>query len=132
MRKQAKRWLRQGEADLKAEKDSMNACNYEWSCFQSQQSAEKCLKAYLYDLGYTSLVTHSIKILIKKCEQKNRAFSILIKEAKILDTFYIPTRYPSGLDEDIAPVDYYDKEDAENCLKCATLILKTVKKYIKN
>jgi len=45
---------------------------------------------------------------------------------------HIPTRYPNGLDQDLAPVDYYDEEDAEKCLKFAMLILKTVKKFIKN
>ena len=47
MRKEAKRWLRQSEADLKAAKDSLKDSNFEWSCFQAQQSAEKSLKAYL-------------------------------------------------------------------------------------
>jgi len=35
MRKEAERWLRQAEADLKAAKDSFKDENYEWCCFQS-------------------------------------------------------------------------------------------------
>ena len=42
-----KDWLEQAKWDLKAAKDSLKAENYEWSCFQSQQAAEKSLKAYL-------------------------------------------------------------------------------------
>lgn len=132
MRKEAKRWLRQAEADLKTAKDSLKDRNYEWSCFQAQQSAEKMFKAFLYNLGYTSLITHSMKILLKESMKKNHAFSDLKEAARILDTYYIPTRYPNGLDEDMALVDYYDKEDAARCLGCATLILSTVRKYIKD
>ncbi|MDI6808215.1 MAG: HEPN domain-containing protein [Candidatus Eisenbacteria bacterium] len=132
MRKEAKRWLRQGEADLKAARDSLKDKNYEWCCFQSQQSAEKSLKAFLYDLGYTSLTTHSIKMLVRECEKRQKGFSGLMEAARILDTYYIPTRYPNGLDEDIAPVDYYDHEDARRCLDFATLILRTVRKYLKS
>jgi HEPN domain-containing protein len=47
MRKITQKWMKQGEADLKAARDSFEASNYEWSCFQSQQSGEKALKAYL-------------------------------------------------------------------------------------
>lgn len=132
MRKEARRWLRQAEADLKAAKDSLKDRNYEWSCFQSQQSAEKVLKAFLYNLGYTSLTTHSVKILLKESAKKRYVFSDLGEAARALDTYYIPTRYPNGLDKDIAPVDYYDEEDARRCLNYATLILNVVKKYIKD
>lgn len=131
MRKEARKWLRQSEADLKAAQDSLNDGNYEWSCFQSQQSAEKGLKAYLYNLGYTSFTTHSVKILLKKCQEKDKTFVKAEEAARTLDNYYIPTRYPNGLDADMAPTDYYDKKDAEKCLKYATLILRTVKKYIK-
>jgi len=132
MRKEAKRWLRQAEADLKAAKDSLKDSNFEWSCFQAQQSAEKSLKAYLYNLGHTSIMTHSIRILIKECGKKQKDFLKLKEAARTLDTYYIPTRYPNGLDEDIAPVDYYEKEDAEKCLSFATSVLKSVKEYLKS
>lgn len=132
MRKEAKRWLRQAEADLKAAKNSLKNGSYEWSCFQAQQSSEKALKAYLYNLGYTSITTHSIKILVKEAGKKEKNFYELEDAARNLDAYYIPTRYPNGLDTDIAPVDYYDKDDAKKCINYATLILNTVKKYIKN
>lgn len=51
MRKITIKWLKQAEADLKAAKDSLEDRNYEWSCFQSQQSGEKALKACLYEKG---------------------------------------------------------------------------------
>jgi len=131
MNREARRWLRQAEADLKAANDSLKDANYEWSCFQAQQSGEKALKAYLYNLGYTSLTTHSLKMLIKEAKKKKSVFTELEEAGTSLDTYYIPTRYPNGLDREIAPVDYYTKEDSDRCLKYATLILTTLKKYIK-
>lgn len=132
MNREAKRWLKQAEADLKAARDSANSENYEWACFQSQQAGEKALKAYLYSHGYTSITTHSLKILLKECVKLDESFTDIDEEARILDTYYISTRYPNGIDEDMAPFEYYDEKDAEKCLKCATLILEKVKKSLKN
>lgn len=128
---EAKKWLRQAQADLKAAGDSLKAANYEWSCFQSQQSAEKALKAYLYSLGFTSELTHSAKLLVNKCLKKEKSFLKVKEAASWLDNYYIPTRYPNGLDADVAPADYYEKEDATRCIKYAISILGIVKKYIK-
>jgi HEPN domain-containing protein len=55
----------------------------------------------------------------------------LKKEAKVLDSVYISSRYPNGIAGDLAPFEYYEKEDAEECINYAGLILDTVKKYIK-
>ncbi len=131
MRKEAKRWLKQAEFDIKAARDSLKDGNYNWSCFQSQQSAEKALKSFLYNFGYTSIYTHSVKILLNECKKLEKSFSQLLEYGKILDMFYIPTRYPNGLDTEIVPSEYFDKEDSEKCLNCAILILEKVKKFLK-
>ena len=131
MRNISRRWLKQGEADFKASKDSLNAENYEWSCFQSQQCGEKALKAYLYENGFTSIITHSLKELLRECAKIERNFNKYSKEARNLDTYYIPTRYPNGLAGNLAPTEFYEREDAETCLNYAGLILETVKKYLK-
>ncbi len=127
MRKITLKWLRQAEADLKAAKDSLEDGHYEWSCFQSQQSGEKALKAFLYEKGYTSIITHSLKELLNECSKIDSGFKTLSTEAKTLDMFYIPTRYPDGLGGDLTPAEFYEREDAERCISSAELILKTVK-----
>ncbi len=132
MRRITEKWLKQGEADYKAARDSLKAEHYEWCCFQAQQAAEKALKAFLYEHGYTSIITHSLKELIKECSKINEDFSSLIRHAKKLDMYYIPTRYPNGLGGDLAPVEFYDEEDAKECLDSAELIFKEVKRYLKN
>jgi len=130
MRKIASKWLKQAEADLKAAKDSLRDENYEWSCFQSQQSGEKALKACLYEKGYTSIITHSLKELLRECLKIDASFNILSKDARTLDMFYIPTRYPNGLSGNLAPTEFYEKEDAEKCISSAELILTTAKTFL--
>ncbi len=130
MRKITIKWLKQAEADLKAAKDSLEDGNYEWSCFQSQQSGEKALKSCLYEKGYTSIITHSLKELLKECSKVDMSFNVLSKDARTLDMFYIPTRYPNGLGGDLAPTEFYEREDAEKCISSAELILNTVKNLL--
>lgn len=130
MRRIAIKWLKQAEADFKAANDSLKDRNYEWSCFQSQQSGEKALKACLYEKGYTSIITHSLKELLKECLNIDASFKELSNDARTLDMFYIPTRYPNGLSGDLAPTEFYEKEDAEKCISSAELILKKAKQFL--
>lgn len=131
MRKITIKWLKQAEADLKAAKVSLDSGHYEWSCFQSQHSGEKALKAFLYEKGYTSIITHSLKELIKECLKRDKSFKVLSTHARTLDMFYIPTRYPNGLSGDLAPSEFYEREDAEGCINSAQSILKKVKTFFK-
>ncbi len=48
---EGKRWFMQARRDIKAARDSAEAGNYEWCCFQAQQAAEKALKALSHVLG---------------------------------------------------------------------------------
>jgi len=42
-------WFRQAKRNLEQAIDSMNAGRHEWTCFTTQQSAEKAVKAlHLY------------------------------------------------------------------------------------
>ena len=45
--------------------------------------------------------------------------------------FYIPTQYPNSLAGDLAPAEFYEREDAEKCINYAELILESVKKFSK-
>ena len=74
MRELRKR-LTQAEEDLKAAKDSLKDEHYDWVCFQAQQSAEKALKFFLYSRGYTSIITHSLKELVRECKKLEKDFS---------------------------------------------------------
>ncbi|MFO7794607.1 MAG: HEPN domain-containing protein [Promethearchaeia archaeon] len=124
------RWYKQAKADLDAAKNSLKTQNYEWSCFQAQQAAEKGIKSFLYKNGYTSILTHSLKELIREAKKIESEFSTKESEAKSLDLYYIPTRYPNGLAGNLAPFEFYEEEDAKKCLNYAESILQIVKKFM--
>lgn len=108
------KWLRQADADLRAAHHSLEAQDYAWCCFQSQQSAEKALKAFLYDRGYTSLMTHSLTELLREASRLKPSFQKLSRQAKMLDSVYIPSRYPNVLAGDITPADSMRKRMPSN------------------
>jgi HEPN domain-containing protein len=124
------RWLRQAEKDLESARDSSKAEHYEWACFQSQQAAEKALKAFLYSKGLRAILTHSIRELVLDCSKYETDFTNFLGQAKVLDTYYIATRYPNGLVGNEIPAQYYSEEDASQCINYAGLMLKTVKRFM--
>lgn len=130
-RKEAERWLKQAEADLRSARSSLENEHYEWSCFQAQQSSEKALKSILYLKGLRAIITHSIKDLVLEVAKFDKKFRKFVEKGRFLDTFYIPTRYPNGLPGLNIPADFYTKGDAEKCISYAELILEEVKNYIK-
>lgn len=122
----ARTWFEQAQADLRAAEVSAAGSAYEWACFQAQQAGEKALKAHLYAQGRTAVVTHSLRRLVRECAQIDPAFADLEDAATLLDQHYIPTRYPNGLDEDVPPARYYERKDADACLRSARSILERV------
>lgn len=123
----ARAWFEQAEADLRAGELSASGGAYEWACFQAQQAGEKALKALLYARGFTSIVTHSLRRLLRECAAFDASFAALEEAARLLDQHYIATRYPNGLDEELPPTRYYELGDAEACLRSARSILERVK-----
>jgi len=45
MQKEIENWIEQAKCDLAAARNSSKSKNFDWACFQSQQAAEKALKA---------------------------------------------------------------------------------------
>ena len=119
-------WFEQAQADLRAAELSAAGGAYEWACFQAQQAGEKALKAFLYAHGLTSIVTHSLRRLLRECQGIDPIFEGLAEAGRLLDQHYIPTRYPNGLDEEVPPTRYYERGDAEACLRSARSILNRV------
>lgn len=121
-------WLRQADKDLKHAKNAMEDGDYEWSCFASQQAAEKALKALYQSLGGESF-GHSILKMLKELPKDVKPDKRLFKKAADLDKFYIPTRYPNGFDWG-APMDYFERDDAKEAIKDAGEIIRYAKSKI--
>jgi HEPN domain-containing protein len=71
-----------------------------------------------------------LKELVKEYPKIDESFNAIMNEARNLDMFYIPTRYPNGLGGDLAPTEFYEKEDAEKCINSAESILSIVEKLL--
>ncbi len=115
-------WFRQAEADLRHARNALEDGDYEWSCFAAHQSAEKALKAVFLKQGMDAW-GHTVTVLIgnlpKSVESPSGA---LVDFARILDKYYIPTRYPNGFDSG-APTDFYTAVEAQSAVHQAEAIL---------
>ena len=114
-------WFKQAEADLRHAANALKDGDFEWSCFASQQGAEKALKAVFQRLGMEAW-GHTLTALVGNLPEETRIQEHLVNCAKTLDKHYIPTRYPNGFDSG-APTDFYTQEEAEKAIECAKEIL---------
>ncbi len=121
-------WLRQADKDLKHARNSLNDSDFEWACFAAQQAAEKALKALYQHLGGESF-GHSLLKMLKDLPKDVKTNKDLLKMAAELDKLYIPTRYPNGFDWG-APMDYFERDDAEEAIKYAEEIINYAKSKI--
>ncbi len=82
-------------------------------CLQNiQQSVEKLLKAVLVEISSKLIKTHSISRLKQALADNNLAIRITDDECDLLDTIYLPSKYPIG---SVIP-DY--EPDAAICREC--------------
>ena len=93
-KEEALRWLRQAEYNLKVAESNSNAGFYASACFMSEQSAQLALKSYLIFKTGRYVSIHSVKKLAEGCLQYDTDFEKTVEYGKILDRYYIPTRYP--------------------------------------
>jgi HEPN domain-containing protein len=128
--KEAKRWIEQATEDLTSAKILFKNERYYLVCFLSQQIAEKALKAVIYYDGEDIVLGHSVKNLIERVSNIDIKFKQLKDKLPILDSYYIPTRYPNGLPDGI-PADVFTQEAAMNALELAKITVELVQKHIK-
>jgi HEPN domain-containing protein len=122
MPERANDWLSQARRDLENAGYNRKGAYYEWSCFVAQQSAEKALKALYQVLGGDAW-GHSVFRLLEGLAEKIDVPPELMQQARELDRYYIPTRYPNGW-ADGAPKDFFTLKDADNAIRCAEEVLR--------
>lgn len=116
-------WWVQAQADLRHARYALEGGHYEWACFAAQQAAEKGVKA-LFEHRGARITGHVLTRMLQALQDLGvEVEPTLISVAKVLDKFYIPTRYPNGLVEG-APTEFYTREEAEHALHCAEQILR--------
>ena len=125
---EARRWFLQALRDAKASEHSLASGDYEWSCFQAQQAAEKAAKALLYAHG-ASAWGHSVTELLEYLKRFENVPEELVAVAHELDRHYIPSRYPNAYASGY-PGMYYDKQAAEKCVSQAKTFIEWVRKCL--
>jgi HEPN domain-containing protein len=103
MPNRARDWLRQAERDLEQAVASQRDGRHEWACFAAQQAAEKAVKAIHLALGQEAW-GHAVARLL--AELPNRPADDLVEKGRVLDNFYVATRYANGHSEG-APFEHY-------------------------
>jgi len=96
-------WLAQAERDLEQARDSQSAARHEWACFAAQQAAKKAVKALHLFCGQEAW-GHVVARLLTELPEAPPAE--LVERGRVLDNFYVPSRYPNGHPEG-APFEHY-------------------------
>jgi len=118
-------WLRQALRDLEHAEESKKSGKHEWACFASHQAAEKAVKALHLFLGQEAW-GNVISRLLRDLPESVNVQDDLIEKAKILDNFYIPSRYPNSHPEG-APFEHYGPIHSEEAIKYAREIVEFVR-----
>jgi HEPN domain-containing protein len=125
MPNRASDWFLQAQRDMEQAEDSKTAGRHEWACFASQQAAEKSVKALHLHLGQEAW-GHVVARLLADLPADITVPGDLADRAKVLDTFYIPARYPNSHPEG-APFEHYGALQSKEALDHARAILAFVR-----
>ena len=126
-RAEGRRWLVQAEDDLRFAELAARERFFAQACFNSQQAAEKALKAFLYARGAEQVMGHSVADLAAECARLEPEFAELKERAAPLDQFYLSTRYPNSLPGGI-PAEAFTARDAERALEMAREVIAVVRR----
>lgn len=125
MSNRSRDWFNQAIRDLEQAEDSRRAGRHEWACFIAHQAAEKAVKALHLHLGQEAW-GHVIARLLHDLPDTLSVPEELIEKAHVLDSFYIPTRYPNSHPEG-APFEHYGQLQSEEAIRYAREIIEFVR-----
>jgi len=126
---EALRWLEQADAEFQDAELLKQSERYYLALFLCQQSAEKALKAFIYLHEEEPIFTHSVANLLRIAANIDEDFTAH-RDAKRLDDYYIPTRYPNGLPGEIPSQYYDDPKEVERALALTCNIIGLVRKKL--
>ncbi len=121
-------WMNQALRDLEQAEASMQADRHEWACFAAHQATEKALKALNLCLGQQAW-GHTLTRLWAAVPDKTGLQPAPPEDfedrLRLLDGFYIPTRYPDSYPEG-TPGEHFGRLQSEQGLFHATTIIQWV------
>jgi len=116
-------WFAQAEHDLRLAAIAQDAGSHEWACFAAQQAAEKAVKGLHLHQGQEAW-GHVVARLMTELPQQPP--TDLVERGRVLDNFYVSSRYPNGHPEG-SPFDHYGPLQSGEALKHAGEIIAFVR-----
>ena len=116
----SRRWLDTARKDLDYARLAAAAGFHAHACFNAHQAAEKAVKAIHYASGARMVLGHGIRQLIERLNIPS--VGVLLPAARQLDLYYVPTRYPNGLD-DGTPDEAFCADQSSQALEFASDIV---------
>ena len=126
---QLRRWLEQAEHQLEVTDTLLESGFWSDVCFMAEQTAQMALKAFLYGSGQRHVLLHSIQDRASECRKVDAVFAEVIEWGKVLDRYYIPTRYPDALASPAVPFRSFTQDDARQAHRYAADIVELVKTH---
>jgi|SRR3989304_2650191 len=126
MASRARDWFRQAERDLELASASQRDGWHEWACFIAQQAAEKAVKALYLSKGQEAW-GHAVARLL--AELPLTVSGDLVEKGKVLDNFYVATRYANGHPEG-APFEHYGPLQSAEAIAHARQIIEFVRTHL--
>lgn len=125
MANRARDWLNQALRDLEQAEDSRHAGRHEWACFAAQQGAEKAVKALHLHRGQEAWGNVIAKLLVE-LPASVLVPRDLVEKGRVLDTFFIPPRYPNAHPAG-APFEHYGPLQSEEAIRYAREVIEFVR-----
>lgn len=113
---------------LGAAKDLLKTGRWSKVCFNAQQAAEIALKAALNAYGLERR-GHSVTELLEELVGLGERLEHLRDSAKILDQYYIPTRYANAFPSGPASA-YFTRAQAEEAVGFAEAMLEVARRIV--
>jgi HEPN domain-containing protein len=126
---EAQRWLSQAQEDLRWAKHLAEQGGWHLACFLAQQVTEKAIKAFLYAQGEEIVLGHSVTRLCEAAADYQPEFAEKARRWNLLDSYYIPTRYPNGLPDGI-PAEVFTEDAAQGAVTLAEEAVEWVRELL--
>jgi HEPN domain-containing protein len=121
--------LDDAQDSLGAAQDLLLSQRWAKACFLSQQAAELALKAALHALG-KERKGHDVHRLVEELGQDVPGVLAFMDEARVLDQYYIPTRYMNAFAEGSAR-SHYTEGQARQAVAMAEGILARMREVVR-
>ncbi|MFC1813817.1 HEPN domain-containing protein [Thermodesulfobacteriota bacterium] len=119
-------WLKKADEDFEFAVSVIEESTfYAQICFHFHQAAEKYLKSAIvsWDLEFKKI--HDLPVLLKSCLGKEPDLQTLLNDCKLLNRFYLDTRYP------VHWPTQYTKEEAFKAKTAAQHVRDVIKNALK-